>query len=344
MSRLSPNELPFVSADKKGWPWEQNVADKGILDCKEKMPKISIITPSYNQGEFIEETLRSVLLQGYPNLEYIVIDGGSTDDSVNIIRKYEPRISYWVSESDKGQTNAINKGLKIATGEIIAYLNSDDLYQPDTFQIVVDYFNDNPDVDMVFGDIIHIDKYSNELRKISREPLNNDLFYGCCFYTPQPTVFLRRNIVEKTGEFDESLNLGMDLDYWMRLSFHGRIAYIPKTLARARIYPDAKSSALLEHYLEEHLKILEKNQENIKNLDNSKNLLRNSYSSVYFFGGLRYVKKGNFKCGFKNVVNAFNLDKWIVFNKQLPYSIICGLFGERRVEKIVLPFVNIFRD
>lgn len=338
------NELPFFSTEKKGWPWEQNISlERTLLDNKEKFPKISIITPSYNQGEFIEETLLSVIFQGYPNLEYIVIDGGSADESVEIIKKYEPWISYWISEPDNGQTHAINKGLEKATGDIIAYLNSDDLYQPETFQIVVDFFNDNPDVDMVFGDIVHIDRDSNILSKISREPINIEQFYGCCFYIPQPTVFLRKNIVVKIGAFDETLNLGMDLDYWMRLSFQGKIVYLSEILASARIYPEAKSSDLSVNYLEEHLKILDKNKKNIVKIHNSDDLLRNSYSSVYFSGGLKYLKCGNFVYGLKQIINSMNYNFRKPFCLSFPYSIICGLFGEKLIKMVIGPLIEIWK-
>ncbi|UUX92235.1 glycosyltransferase family 2 protein [Methanoplanus endosymbiosus] len=284
-----------------------------------QLPKISIITPSYNQGEFIEETILSVIDQDYPNIEYIIIDGGSTDNSIDIIRKYEDKISYWVSEPDKGQTHAINKGLSKATGDIIAYLNSDDIYLPGTFGVIADYFNNNPIVDMIFGDIIHIDKMSNQIEKVVREPIILDDLYGCCFYIPQPTVFLRKEIVEKIGNFDEILNLGMDLDYWIRLSFVGIIDYIPKTLACARIYPEAKSSALSINYLDEHLKILNKNKCSLINSDKDDYFINNAYSSVYFNGGGVYLINGYFISGFKQILHSFKYSKSKPINLGIKY-------------------------
>jgi glycosyltransferase involved in cell wall biosynthesis len=121
------------------WVWRENkIQFPELMPNGKPWPKISIVTPSYNQGKYIEETIRSVIMQGYPNLEYIVIDGGSTDNTVEIIKKYQNNISYWVSEKDKGQTHAINKGFEKATGDIVAYLNSDDVYMPYSFSVVAD--------------------------------------------------------------------------------------------------------------------------------------------------------------------------------------------------------------
>src|SRR5262245_11264512 len=126
------SELPPPPANKKGWPWTEECAQlPDRMPDGSEWPRISIVTPSYNQGAFLEETLRSVLLQGYPNLEYVVIDGGSRDCSVDVIKKYERWIRYWVSEPDRGQSHAINKGFEKTNGDILAYINSDDAYLPD---------------------------------------------------------------------------------------------------------------------------------------------------------------------------------------------------------------------
>ena len=138
--------------DKTGWPWtRESPRAADTLPDGSAWPKISIVTPSYNQGQFIEETIRSVLLQGYPNLEYIVIDGGSTDGTVDILRKYERHIDFWVSERDKGQAAAINKGFARASGEILAWLNSDDTYQMGVFAQVAELFCQRPDVEVISG-------------------------------------------------------------------------------------------------------------------------------------------------------------------------------------------------
>lgn len=190
---------------------------------RSEFPRISIITPSYNQGHFIEETIRSVLLQGYPNIEYIIIDGGSTDNTVEIIKKYENAISYWVTESDNGQTHAINKGLAKATGDIIAYLNSDDYYLPGTLFKVAEHFRQFPEADLMHG----ICRYVNEEgEKIGEqfghiEQLEEILDLWNVWWKQrqfvQPEVFWTKRITEKVGLFKEELNFVMDYDYWCRI-------------------------------------------------------------------------------------------------------------------------------
>jgi len=219
--------------------------------------KFSIITPSYNQGAYIEETLLSVLNQDCDEIELIVIDGGSTDDTVDILSRYDERIT-WRSEPDNGQTDAINKGLRLCTGDVIGYLNSDDTYEPGTVRLVADYFAYRPETDMVFGDVNHIDPESNIIETIKPGPLDLEEYLCANFYLPQPTVFFRRGVFEEIGFFDDTLNLGMDLDYWLKVALKFRIDYIPRVLANARIYPEAKSSAMRHLYVEERRKILDK--------------------------------------------------------------------------------------
>jgi Glycosyl transferase family 2 len=187
------------------------------------LPKISIITPSYNQGHFIEETIRSVVSQGYPNLEYIIIDGDSTDDTVEVIRRYESQITYWVSEPDRGQTHAINKGLAIATGDILAYLNSDDYYLPGTLQKIADYFQKHPQISLCHGHCRYVDEQGNKIGEqiadISKFDEIIDL-WGVWWRKRQfvqPEVFWSRRITEQIGRFNESLYYVMDYEYWCRI-------------------------------------------------------------------------------------------------------------------------------
>lgn len=211
-------------------------------------PKISIITPSYNQGLYLEETIKSVLNQNYPNLEYIIIDGGSSDNSVEIIKKYEKYISYWCSEPDKGQSHAINKGLKKATGDIFAYLNSDDLYVDRALFTVAEYFVNNLDVDLVYGDVYLIDSKSNLIKK--RYELDFDFKMGCLIgfgiIIPQPATFWRKKVTEKIGYFNESNHYTMDQNYWYRVAKEFKIVHIPKFLAKFRYHESSKTKV---HFL-----------------------------------------------------------------------------------------------
>lgn len=213
------SELPPPPPGLTGWPWteETPAISKSFVDGA-ALPKISVITPSYNQGEFIEKTIRSVLLQGYPHLEYIVMDGGSKDNSVEIIRKYSPWLAYWVSEKDGGQCNAINRGWDIATGEVLHWLNSDDTLLPGAISAVAQEFAKAPDVQVVSGvcSMTNIDGVEFD----AKPPIDFDLEYllkgGKC--PGQPTVFMRSSLVQKVGKLNEQLNNSLDWEYWVRIS------------------------------------------------------------------------------------------------------------------------------
>jgi len=220
-------------------------------------PKISIITPSYNQGQFLEETIRSVLDQDYPNLEYIIIDGGSTDNSVEIIKKYEAHLAYWVREKDRGQTNAINKGFKRATGDILNWLNSDDLLAPRALRAVAAAFDKCPDADFYFGDFKVIDNRGRNMFSRKSPPYHfATLFWGRQL-SNQPAVFFKRSVPEDIGYLDESLNFCMDTEFWIRAARHRKIFHqIKKPLAMARLHGDAKTAQLQKVLHEEHKSIV----------------------------------------------------------------------------------------
>ncbi|MBC7078479.1 MAG: glycosyltransferase, partial [Synergistales bacterium] len=162
-------DLPLPPPNKEGWPWteESPQPPENPTYGSSFLPRVSVVTPSYNQAQFIEETIRSVLLQGYPNLEYLILDGGSTDGSVELIRKYEPWLAYWVSERDEGQADAINRGWRRSTGEILAYLNSDDVYAPGAIHRAVIYLLAHPNAVAVVGSYKLIDAEGKVLRTVS---------------------------------------------------------------------------------------------------------------------------------------------------------------------------------
>lgn len=246
MRCLTLNELPPTPPGKIGWPWteESKPLPEKMLDGQ-NWPKISIVTPSYNQGRFIEGTIRSVLLQGYPNLEYIIIDGVSTDNSVEIIKKYSQWITYWISEPDRGQSHAINKGFERACGEIFGWLNSDDFLLPGALSNVVTAYRENPSAVGWAGICYCIDPSSQILKTVTPKGLERDSLadwsYGGFFY--QPSCFFSAWAWKELNGLDESLHYAMDLDLWLRLAALGRFISIQHPLSAAIIHGDAKTQA-----------------------------------------------------------------------------------------------------
>lgn len=252
-------DLPTPPEGKTGWPWTKETlgVTKDMPDTK-FWPKVSIVTPSYNQDQFIEETIRSVLLQGYPDIDYIVIDGGSTDKSVEIIRKYERWITFWTSESDGGQTNAINKGIKRSTGEVVTWLNSDDLYTEGAFFVVANAFVKQPHSTVIYGKIDIIDTNTSIIshKKSHRFDLEKLYFSD---YIPQPASFINTEAIKKIGLLDERFHYVMDYDLWIRLgNGKGLMQYIPATLACFRLHNSSKSVSQQEAFCPERFMLFDK--------------------------------------------------------------------------------------
>lgn len=202
-------------------------------------PLVSVVTPSFNQGRFIRETIESVLAQRYPHIEYLVMDGGSTDDTVKILQEYDDRLT-WVSERDGGQAEAINNGWRRARGTIVAYLNSDDTYLPDAVERSVACLLEHPGAGVAYGEGYHVDEAGKVLERYPTEPFGAARLEETCFIC-QPTVFLRRAVVEQVGYLDESLRYCMDYDLWIRIARRASFAYTPHYLATTRLHADTKT-------------------------------------------------------------------------------------------------------
>ncbi len=212
-----------------------------VIKKLDYMPIVTIVTPSLNQGVFIKETIDSVLTQDYPYIEYIIIDGGSTDETLDILKQYGERIR-WISEKDNGQTEAINKGWKMSKGEIIAWLNSDDTYQPGAVSKAVNHLCNYKEHIMVYGEGRHIDESGNVIDRYPTEPFNYNRLAETCFIC-QPTVFIRKEALKKVGFLNEGLNYCMDYDYWIRLGKRYSVGYINDLLANSRLYAETKTLA-----------------------------------------------------------------------------------------------------
>jgi glycosyltransferase involved in cell wall biosynthesis len=203
--------------------------------------RISVVTPSFNQGGFVERTIQSVLQQDYPGLEYIVCDGGSSDTTFDVLLRYTDRLRAIV-EPDRGQADAVNKGIRASSGEVIGWLNSDDLYRAGALITVGAYFQRKPNVDVLYGDAAFIDDSDAVIGRYYTRPWCRSLLPRRPFLC-QPAVFFRRRVVERFGPLDDELQYNIDYEYWLRLASGGaRFAYVPWTLASSRIHPQAKTS------------------------------------------------------------------------------------------------------
>jgi glycosyltransferase involved in cell wall biosynthesis len=283
-------ELPPPPSGKKGWPWtEASPSLSSFIEKTSPWPKISIVTPSYNQGQLIEETIRSVLLQGYPNLEYIIIDGGSSDNTVEIICRYAPWLSYWVSEKDRGQSHAINKGWDKATGDILAWINSDDTYAAGSFTKVAEYFLNAPSTAMIYGDCNIIDGQGIFVKRCPAEEFNLENLVCNKWFIPQQSTFLRRSVVEAVGGIREDLHLVMDWEYWLRIALGGKIIrYLPVQLASFRIWEEAKTSSCSDRSAQEKILVLDQYFGREEFLPEIRGCRRKAYSNVHRFAAAAY--------------------------------------------------------
>jgi len=229
-----------------------------------KLPKISVITPSYNQGQYIEQTIKSVLSQNYPYLEYIVIDGGSTDRTLSILKKYKNKLS-WTSEKDRGQSDALNKGLKKVTGEIICYLNSDDYFEKNTLNKVGTFFQEHPQAYWLTGKCYIVDEKGREIRKLITlykifllKYFNYKTVLFIIQFISQPATFWRSSASKKIGGFDINLQYSMDYDYWLRLIQNYKLFFLDDYLASYRIHGHSKAVKSPESQFETQWEIIKR--------------------------------------------------------------------------------------
>jgi len=220
------------------------------------LPLVSIVTPSFNQARYLETTIKSVLEQDYPHIEYIIVDGGSTDGSVDVIKKFEGRLAWWVSEQDQGQTDAINKGFNRAQGEILAWINSDDTYNPNTVEQAVKYLMDNPEVGLVYADCNFIDESGQVIGKFNAAQTDLRYLRQGYVHIPQQTMFFRAKYWKELGPLDPSFYFAMDYDLWTRIARHSPLKYIAgKIWANFRIHTTSKTSVADERGWQEMIRI-----------------------------------------------------------------------------------------
>ena len=241
---LSPtlDELPSPPPQKKGWPWTEAGTAQIRADPSERpWPRVTVVTPSLNQGQYIEEAIRSVLLQGYPDLEYIVMDGGSTDATVEVIRKYERWIAHWVSEPDAGQSQAINSGWARGSGKVLAYLNSDDAYLKDAIFSGVQALQATAEAGMAYGTAVVVDEAGRELRRWEAKPFSLRAMLLEGNVVPQAAAFYTRRSLDTVGYLANDLEMIMDYELSLRVGLAFPSVCIPRMLARFRDHPRSKS-------------------------------------------------------------------------------------------------------
>lgn len=260
---------------KVNWPWVINEGSF-VHDKDANYPKISIVTPSYNQGQYIEETILSVINQNYPNLEYIIIDGGSTDTTIDIIKKYEKHLTYWVSERDSGQSEAINKGIKKVTGEIFNWLNSDDYLEPGTLHLIAELFR-NTSVNVVCGKAKH---FGDGINYISDASTFFDIENNSAIVPRinQPATFFKTNIIRELGPLNNKLHYCMDLEWWMKYLFlykHSSIAFTTELLVNFREHNTSKTVAHSYKFVQDKCLLL-------TGILSKKRRVKNQFGDYYF--------------------------------------------------------------
>jgi glycosyltransferase involved in cell wall biosynthesis len=219
------------------------------------LPLVSIVTPSFNQVRFLESTIRSVLEQDYPNIEYILVDGGSNDGSLEVIRRYAEKISWWVSEKDRGQTDAINKGFEHAHGDILAWLNSDDTYEPHALVEAVELLVNFPQIGLVYGDANFIDENGCRIGHFPAAQTDYQRLRRGYVHIPQQASFWRANLWRKVGPLDPSFYFAMDYDLWVRIAKLAALKYIPRVWANFRLHTQGKTIVSDDRCWPEMLKV-----------------------------------------------------------------------------------------
>lgn len=263
----SLKDLPPPPLDKTGWPW--TVENPQLPDCMpngKPWPKITIVTPSFNQGNFIEETIRSILLQGYPDLEYIIIDGGSSDDSVKLIQKYGRWIAYWVSEKDGGQADAIQKGIYHSSGEIFNWINSDDLLTQQALEQVMLSIGEN---DILCGEVINFRDSGTSMRYDNRNlSYRNLLLWENDICYQQPGCWLKLEILEKIGGLQTDLHYVFDYEMMLRYLRHtNRIAYLNKATALFRLHGESKTVSQSHKFNQETYQVLNRHTQSLEDVE-----------------------------------------------------------------------------
>ena len=312
-------ELPSSPPNQHGWPWtEGSEPHHAFAGDANIWPKVTIVTPSFNQGQFLEETIRSVLLQGYPNLEYIVIDGGSTDNSVDIIRKYEPWLSFWVSEPDAGQADAINKGFAKSTGEFLGWINSDDYLYPGVIKRVVEVFQSNSRVEMIYGDVDSGWPEKNKMHRLFGEQIEfSEMLRTARVPIPQQGSLWRRSVIDRVGSLDSRWQVVLDQEFFTRVAEKCQILHSPMVMGFFRLHENSKSISQNRQWMTELPKMYQEFFERHELRGAIKSLREETMGAVFLTCTSIAIRCGEKKLAIEYFTQAFKTDPLVLFRRCL---------------------------
>ncbi len=298
------------------------------------MPFLSIITPSFQQAKFLEQTIKSVITQPFDNFEYIMVDGGSDDGSVEIIKKYERHLAWWVSEKDEGQGDAINKGLDRAKGEVVGWINSDDFYLPDTFKKVADVFQQEPGLGLLYGDVLAVDEKS-QVFNLMRSGVYGLLDLMKFKIINQPAVFFRRRLIEEAGNLDPSYRYLLDHHLWLRIANIAKIRHLPEFLAAGRYHSEAKNIAEAGSFGEEAFRIVEWMAENDDLSTTFQNHDREIRAGAHQLNGYYLAEAGQWQSALRAYAACMKLDLSTAMHdwRRILFTLSQPLFGTRIKQK-----------
>jgi GT2 family glycosyltransferase len=312
----------------RDWPNEVIHLETMEVDDRKAWPLVSLVTPSFNQAPFLEACILSVINQDYPNLEYWVYDGGSTDSSPDIIQKYSRNLAGWQSRSDAGQADAINQAWRKSRGKYVGWLNSDDMLMPDSLHTSVSYLERNPDVDLVYGDLLRVDQEGQPLEQYEYAPfdLKNMLLQQQSI--PQPGTLIRRDVFQEVGVLDQELHYLMDLEYWLRLGLAGKqIGYLSKTLAIFRIHDESKTQAGSARAVEERSLVADR----VLRHPNCPSEIKRSESMIHFNVSMAssrtWLKQGRFGRAIGTILQALVKHPLGLLKPGVYYTLLVSILG-----------------